>query len=505
MNCHRRFSSGLAWDFGSASRWLLMDKRLIFPLLLMLALALAPGPAWASPEASRSGQATGPGNEMFHVVQRGETLFLIAERYGSTVDALAHANRLHDPTKIYVGQRLTIPDAAVEIDPQATTSYVVQPGDSLISIARRHASSWRDLARLNALVSPNALHSGQVVQVPVADHIEGRGVGLAIVGPVETLFRIALRYDIPPADLISLNHLINPALIHEGQLLLVPGEGAGRLPAPFESVDLQPLPVGQGGSLVVAVDTEQAVVLRGRLFDQDVQFVEENGLHYGLAGVHVFTEPGLYEMALEAVDSDGRTTGITLDVVVEAEQFGYERIEASPSLLDPAIVVAERERLDALRPTFTDDRAWSVSFGRPCGGTVSSYFGTRRAYNQGPYTSYHAGVDLRGSTGTPVYAPAAGTVVLADQLTVRGNALMLDHGWGVLTGYWHLSQIEVKVGQQVAQGDLIARIGNTGLSTGSHLHWEMWVGGVNVNPLQWLDPFYPWPQQAVALQQGDVQ
>jgi murein DD-endopeptidase MepM/ murein hydrolase activator NlpD len=87
---------------------------------------------------------------------------------------------------------------------------------------------------------------------------------------------------------------------------------------------------------------------------------------------------------------------------------------------------------------------------------------------------------------------------MAEQLTLRGNAVVLDHGWGVLTGYWHLSAIEVQVGQKVAQGDLIARIGSTGLSTGAHLHWEMWVGGVNVNPLQWLEPFYPWPDPADA-------
>jgi murein DD-endopeptidase MepM/ murein hydrolase activator NlpD len=96
-------------------------------------------------------------------------------------------------------------------------------------------------------------------------------------------------------------------------------------------------------------------------------------------------------------------------------------------------------------------------------------------------------------------------VVLADQLVVRGNALMIDHGWGLLTGYWHLSTIEVAVGQRVERGDLIGRIGNTGLSTGSHLHWEVWANGVNVNPLQWLDPFYPWHEREGAPADGDAQ
>jgi murein DD-endopeptidase MepM/ murein hydrolase activator NlpD len=93
---------------------------------------------------------------------------------------------------------------------------------------------------------------------------------------------------------------------------------------------------------------------------------------------------------------------------------------------------------------------------------------------------------------------------MAEPLSVRGNAVLLDHGWGVLTGYWHLSAIEVALGQEVEQGELIARIGSTGLSTGAHLHWEMWVSGTNVNPLQWLEPFYPWPNLEEGRNAGNV-
>ena len=75
--------------------------------------------------------------------------------------------------------------------------------------------------------------------------------------------------------------------------------------------------------------------------------------------------------------------------------------------------------------------------------------------------------------------------MLAERLTVRGNAVIIDHGWGVHTGFYHLSEINVVVGQQVQMGALVGRVGNTGLSTGAHLHWDMRIRGINVDPYEW--------------------
>jgi murein DD-endopeptidase MepM/ murein hydrolase activator NlpD len=104
-----------------------------------------------------------------------------------------------------------------------------------------------------------------------------------------------------------------------------------------------------------------------------------------------------------------------------------------------------------------------------------------------------------------VYAPAAGKVVFAGRLEVRGCTIMIDHGWGVYTAYMHLQQepttkecylygVQVQQGQQVETGQLIGRVGNTGLrTTGSHLHWEVLVGDVQVDPLDWLAQQFPSP------------
>ena len=117
----------------------------------------------------------------------------------------------------------------------------------------------------------------------------------------------------------------------------------------------------------------------------------------------------------------------------------------------------------------------------------TSPYGSRRTYGNSPAITAHAGEDFSAAPGTPVFAPAAGTVVLAESLFVRGNAVVLDHGGGVYTGYWHLSELNVKAGEQVARGQRLGAVGSTGLSTGAHLHWEMRVGGLPVDPLQWVE------------------
>ena len=83
---------------------------------------------------------------------------------------------------------------------------------------------------------------------------------------------------------------------------------------------------------------------------------------------------------------------------------------------------------------------------------------------------------------------ADGRVVLAEELFVRGKAVVLDHGNGVFTGYWHLSALDVAEGDVVMRGQLLGKVGSTGLSTGAHLHWELRIAGMAVDPLQWVEP-----------------
>ncbi len=117
---------------------------------------------------------------------------------------------------------------------------------------------------------------------------------------------------------------------------------------------------------------------------------------------------------------------------------------------------------------------------------ITSPFGIRRLYN-GELKSRHTGVDLRAAEGTPVKAPLAGIVKMAQFNWYSGGHIILEHGWGVTSSYFHLSELRVKKGDSITQGHSIALSGATGRVTGPHLHWGIHIDGIPVNPLQFRE------------------
>jgi murein DD-endopeptidase MepM/ murein hydrolase activator NlpD len=223
----------------------------------------------------------------------------------------------------------------------------------------------------------------------------------------------------------------------------------------------------------------------------------ENARYWALVGIDALTPPGGYPLALWATDLDSgdRLAMQETFTVTEGTYATYNVVVPTDrqALLDPGLSEAERRKVNAVFAGVSEEQLWQGIFGPPLAGELrtTAAFGQRRSYNSGPVSSYHAGHDYGADTGVEVLAPITGTVALAEPLQVRGNAVIIDHGWGVFTGFWHLSQIDVAEGQVVGKGQVIGLVGDTGLSTGPHLHWEMRVWGVPVDPLQWTEQVLP--------------
>lgn len=376
---------------------------------------------------------------------------------------------------------------------QEPIRYTVQPGDTLTRIAARFGTTVSAIAEANGLANPNLIYVGQVLLIPAGSSPSPTSP-IHVVRPGETLYRIALRYGTTVERLMALNHLSNPHRIFAGQILRIPEEAPEtptRWPAPFVEIQLGPAPAIQGRVFPVRIRLSQPATLEAVFLGVTYPLAPTAEGGEGLLAVPAMQAPGVYPLTIRARTTDGRTVSVSLTVPVRAGAYGRESLRLPPDrqqLLDPKLIQEEREKVLAACTPFEPERRWRGPFRYPVENPqVTSLFGTRRSYNGGPYTSYHEGLDLRGTVGTPVYAPAGGLVALAGPLIVRGNAVILRHGWGVCSGYWHLSAVAVQPGQTVKTGDLLGYVGNTGLSTGAHLHWEIRVRGIPVDPRQWIE------------------
>lgn len=213
-------------------------------------------------------------------------------------------------------------------------------------------------------------------------------------------------------------------------------------------------------------------------------------LYWSVIGFAANSPLGSRNINVTARDSQGgeHIASYNLDVVPGG--FDVETIWVPPSqggLLDSGVMTAEKQRVVRLTSVVNPKPWWDGPFIFPAQAEISSVYGTGRSYNGGPVADHHGGVDFDVDVGAPIHSSAAGVVVLAEPLMVRGNAVIVDHGMGVFSGYYHLSQINVTVGQKVLKGELIGLSGVTGLATGPHLHWDVIVHGTNVNGVEWVE------------------
>ena len=207
----------------------------------------------------------------------------------------------------------------------------------------------------------------------------------------------------------------------------------------------------------------------------------------GLVGIDLDTKPGRYVVKLSGLDTDGNPVASQDTLTVAAKTFPTRRLTVDEKYVTPpakelARIKEESERVRAIFDTMTPQRYWRGPFRVPVPGSPISEFGKRSVYNGQP-RSPHTGTDFQGAAGAPIAAPNAGKVVLAANLYYSGNTLILDHGLGLYSYFGHMSAFSVRVGDQVKIGDIIGKVGATGLVTGPHLHWSVRLAGTRVDPL----------------------
>ena len=215
-------------------------------------------------------------------------------------------------------------------------------------------------------------------------------------------------------------------------------------------------------------------------------------------GIALASTPGLKSITVTQ-ENGAKEAGTTrlIEFKVAAKKYLEQHLTVAPGTVDlspenEARYQRERAHQATVMATYTppeplwDTRTDALRMQAPVQGRRSSSFGLRRVFNGKPRNP-HSGMDIAAATGTPINAPLAGMVIDTGDYFFNGNTVWLDHGGGLLSLYCHLSEIGVKVGDQLKLGERLGAVGATGRVTGAHLHWGVMLNRVMVNPALFVD------------------
>lgn len=270
--------------------------------------------------------------------------------------------------------------------------------------------------------------------------------------------------------------------------------GATAIANPDFKADLSSSDVLDGS--VVLVDIQ---VPKGLLSDKDEvtgQFEDTKfwfypapekgeGAYEAIVGVPHNHKPGPSEVKVMVKD-----VVHSLPIKISDAKYPSENLKVSKHIVNPkkkdlVQIRSDIAEVGKIYSNIIKQKYWKGPFVLPIDSRVTSIYGTKRVFN-GQMKSFHQGMDLKAPMGTPIHAAGAGVVVLAKSLFFTGNTVMVDHGYGVVTLYAHMSELKVKQGDHVDAGQLLGLSGMTGRANGPHLHWGVVINKVKVNPADFL-------------------
>ncbi|MBI3598112.1 MAG: peptidoglycan DD-metalloendopeptidase family protein [Nitrospirae bacterium] len=242
--------------------------------------------------------------------------------------------------------------------------------------------------------------------------------------------------------------------------------------------------IHQGEVVLFALPIESGMQSAvGQFQDQAIPFFEDGQRLSALLGADLALAPGKYPLAINKKE---------YIVEVLPTDFGVETLTLPKDKVDLSPATAERVAKEAAqfqdvfgqrRPSLAggDKRLWSDLFLVPVEGPTSGTFGKKRVIN-GQEKNPHTGEDIRAPLGASVAASNSGKIVLSGDFFFNGLSLVIDHGGGLFTMYFHLSEMKVKAGDLVKRGQVIGLVGQSGRATGPHLHWGARLNGARVDP-----------------------
>lgn len=451
---------------------------------MALALLLSTGQA-----SAQQGEPDGPR----YVVQPGDTLSSIALRFDTPMNDIIAASDLADPNSLNVGDVLVIP--GINWIDGTLVFEDIPYGESFLSLQRRYLLPEESLARLNRVTSPDQLYAGFSVML-ATERGELSNRARVAVGVGSSLLELAAANGENPWAMVAVNQLPGTWAAVPGDVLFTVGRegaGPGGLPSPITALGVEDPGFMQGRASVVNVAGSGALSLGGELLGRELHFFPESETNWvAIQGVGLTTTPGIYTLTITGT-FDEADFAFSQPIRVLDGNYASETLTVGAEFLDSDLSDAESAIVRELVAPASDQKLWQGLWGwpHPYVGVINSEYGTHRLYNGGSYEGYHYGVDFGGGIGIEIWAPAAGRVVFAGPMDVRGNATLIDHGWGIYTGYFHQSEIMVAAGDIVEPGQLIGLVGGTGRVSGAHLHWEVWANGEPVQPMDWLNRVFP--------------
>lgn len=241
----------------------------------------------------------------------------------------------------------------------------------------------------------------------------------------------------------------------------------------------------------IQVSGEGLQTVKGFLRRQEIPFFAGRGSFFTLLGVDLEEKAGALDLLVRGRARNGERGEKAVALGVKEKTFPQEKLSVPASFdrIDEATqrrIEREQQQLNRIWATSSLQRWWESPFLAPVSGGVTAPFGLRRVVNGLP-RSPHGGVDLKASLGTEIVAANHGQVVLREEFFFSGKSIVIDHGSGLYTMYFHLDEFHVGKNTQVRRGELIGRVGMTGRVTGPHLHWGVRLNGARVDPFELLE------------------